>query len=477
MGIIRQKKPINMKTSLIICCYNRPQYLSRCFESLQRADLSGLYEILVIDDHSTDPEIKRLINDFKVDGTQVTVIRKGKNQGIKHSLLIGYMIAFEHSDIVINLDGDAIVRRDFVSVLLGLKNKFPTNIVSGFNTTVKNRNPIIKEHDTYFEKKYASGINMVINKDEYENYILPAISMPVGNHDFEASKLHLADGKSVIVSKPSICQHIGLRSSMGHGASEAEPPDVADDFVDDYSGSDLLQSTYLVNIQKNKLSLLLENVTLIGVDGFNIHRLIHAANISCQRVKFGSIKLLTHLPSDDPRVIKIRPILSSKDYSQFVLKELVNYVDTDYILIFQHDGFVINPFAWTNEFLKYDWVGASWKFRPEKRTANGGFSLRSKRICEAIRDDDNIYLQNDSIINNFAEDHVLNYIYREYLAEKHNMKIAPEEVCDKFSIEAWGVKPPENRYNGSFGFHGYSVDFNHSDLPYIPYKLPNRTIL
>lgn len=458
-----------MTTSLIICTFNRPQYLRQCFASLLRADLSPLSKIYIIDDHSTDEQAKTLIADFDLPGKEVVKIRKSKNSGIKDSLAIGYLLAFEHSNYVVNLDGDAIVRKDFLTVLFQLKYLFPNNIVSGFNTTVKNRNPIIEEHKTFFKKKYASGINMVINKDEYENYILPALSMPIGNWDYEASKLHMADGKAVIVSKPSVLNHIGVEfSSMNH-ISESEPPDVATDFFDVETGIDRY---YKMN---GKLSL--SEVTLIGADGFDVNRLIHAADISCRGIDFGAVKILSHLPSNDPRVIKIRPLISKKDYSQFILKEIVNYVDTPFMIIFQYDGFVINANAFPQELWNYDYAGAVWKFREEKRTGNGGFSWRSKRMCEAIRDDKKIFLRNDSIINNYAEDHVLMYIYREYIEATHGVKIAPEEICDKFSIEAWGVQPPANRYNGSFGFHGFSVDFSKSDLPYIPYRLPNRQIL
>jgi hypothetical protein len=435
-----------------------------------RSDLSCIDKLYIVDDHSTDAETNILINNFTIDGVDVVKIRKGKNKGIKDSLAIGYLLAFEHSALVVNLDGDAVVKKSWLKTLLELKNKFPDNIVCGFNTMVKNRNPILEEHENFYKKKYSSGINMVLNKDQYEDYVLPAISKPIGNWDFDASKLHEADGKAVIVAKPSVCSHIGIESSMGH-VSESEPPDMAFDFVDEVDKEEL--ELFKSVLYKLDLSM----VTLIGADGFDVNRLIHAADISCMYIEFGAVKILSHLPSNDPRVIKIRPLLSSKDYSQFILKEIVNYVDTDYLLIFQHDGFVINPDSWSDDFLNYDHVGASWKFRPEKRTANGGFSLRSRRMCEAIRDDKSIYLKNDHIISNFAEDHILFYIYREYLESVHKVKIAPEEVCDRFSIEAWGVKPPENRYRGSFGFHGFNTMFEETDLPYIPYKLPNRTIL
>jgi hypothetical protein len=217
----------------------------------------------------------------------------------------------------------------------------------------------------------------------------------------------------------------------------------------------------------------LNNVSLIAVDD-NLSSIQRAADISCRNIRFNSVKLLSSEASGDPRLVPIRHLGSKKEYSQFILKELAAYVETPYMLIVQGDGFVLNHFAWSDDFLNYDMVGAAWKFRPEKRTANGGFSLRSRKMMEIIKNDDSIFLQNDSIIRNFAEDHVLFYIYRDYLEGHHGIKIAPEEVCDRFSIEAWGV--PDNKYKGSFGFHGFSIDFNDADLPYIPYKLPNRQI-
>lgn len=30
-------------------------------------------------------------------------------------------------------------------------------------------------------------------------------------------------------------------------------------------------------------------------------------------------------------------------------------------------------------------------------------------------------------------------------------------------------KIPINKYNGSFGFHGYNIDFTNADIPFIPY--------
>jgi hypothetical protein len=461
-----------MKVSLIITTFERPAYLQRCLDSVRRSDLSQVDCVMIVDDCSQDKQTIKLINDFELEGVELIKAFSKENRSIKGSLLFGCDLLFNESGIVVNLDGDAVVRRDFLEVLLRHKQAAPNNIITGFNCTTKNKDGSTRHHimwagEDYNMKTTVGGINMLFGKTEYEKYIRPALVETLshgGNWDHKACLNSKKDNLAIRCSVPSVIDHIGIEiSSMGHSIG-GEPPDRADDFDDDFQI--YMDAMYKYDLRK---------VTLICADGADVNRVIHAANISCRDIEFGAVKILSHLTSDDPRVIKIRPLLSSKDYSQFVLKEMINYVDTDYMMIFQHDGFPINPDAWSEDFLKYDMVGAAWKFRPEKRTANGGFSLRSRKMMEIIKNDDSIFLQNDSIIRNFAEDHVLFYIYRDYLEGHHGIKIAPEETCDRFSIEAWGV--PDNKYKGSFGFHGFNTDFSEADLPYIPYKLPNRQIL
>lgn len=483
-----------MKLGILICTYNRPQYLKQCLESLERADIPKGTLILIVDDASTDQETISLIKSFRwPTNCFFSVNAKSKNLSIKDSILQGCDQLFEFkADVVINLDGDAIVRHDFIDVLLKLKKQFPKNIITGFNCLTRNRDgserhKVLETGDGYTKRKSVGGINMLFDKKQYNKWVRPTLVKCLeqgGNWDDHTCRASMADGFEIITSSPSVVQHIGIESAMGHSAG-GEPPDVASDFVDD---EDLKLFEREFYVQKQEIEtekfkkhlfrkLQLPNVTLICAEGVNVERCIHAANISCRDIEFGAVKILSHLPSADPRVIKIRPLADKKDYSQFILKEIVDYVDTDFMLIFQYDGFVLNASAWDEEFFNWDMIGAVWKFRPEKRTANGGFSLRSRRMMQIISDDDAIYLQNDHIIRNFAEDHVLFYIYRSYLENNYDIKIAPEELCDKFSFEGWGEKPPANKYQDSFGFHGFSIDFSDAKLPYVPYLLPNKQIL
>jgi hypothetical protein len=222
-------------------------------------------------------------------------------------------------------------------------------------------------------------------------------------------------------------QHIGFDSSMGH----VEAPDVAHDFS---------------NIQ-------LPNVTLIGVDCADINRLIRSADVSTRDIQFGAVKLLSSIASNDPRVVKCRPIKSKAEYSKFMMKELSDHVHTDYALVIQYDGHVINWQAWDDEFLKYDYIGATWWFKDGMNVGNGGFSLRSKKLMEALKD--------PRFVHTHPEDMHIARTYRAQL-EEMGCVFAPDEVANRFSIEAYSTPAPANKYAGQFGFHGYNVDFTNT---------------
>lgn len=460
-----------MKVGLLICTYNRPEYLKLCLESLKRADLSKVNAMIFVDDNSSNLETVDLIHNFSEFGLNVNPTEKfnleksfkDQNKSIKHSLLTGFQYLLEYGcDTFINLDGDAIVRNDFVDVLLSHHEKYPEGIVTGFNCNTLNRDGSIRHKNLWVQdgvlfRESVGGINMCFGRSAYFNFVKPALLHTLqhgGNWDHMTCINSMAASLPIAVTVPSVVQHIGINSSMGHDAG-GEPADVADDFK----------------------PLSLQNVTLIGVsDGIGpegIKGLLNAAEISCKDIYFGAVRILSGWYTAG--VDKIKKLGSKQAYSEFIFKEVVNYVDTDYFIIFQADGFILNWRAWTDEFYKYDYIGAPWHWYPDDmKVGNGGFSFRSKKL-HLLLQDERFQLQNDFHIREYQEDHNICRIFRDYL-EKQGIKYAPVELAEQFSIEAW--KAPDNKYKYSFGFHGFSVDFSGAQLPYVPYLLPNpkRTI-
>ena len=95
------------------------------------------------------------------------------------------------------------------------------------------------------------------------------------------------------------------------------------------------------------------------------------------------------------KIIKIKPLESIKDYSNFIIYELYKYINTSHILIVQWDGFIINPTKWDSSFLSFDYIGAPFIPRVNDKNyskdqnnnfysvGNGGFTLRSRTLLEA----------------------------------------------------------------------------------------------
>jgi predicted nucleotidyltransferase len=212
----------------------------------------------------------------------------------------------------------------------------------------------------------------------------------------------------------------------------------------------------------------LPNVTLLGIDCVNVERLINAMNISQEDIEFGAVKLLTSLSTDYLNSVKIPHIGTIEDLSRFCIVELNKYVETDYVLLVQYDGFVLNPDSWNSEFLKYDYIGApisrkeSWGESIPLVVGNGGFSIRSKRFLEL-----STKLATENKITKFHPEDVSLCVWYRDLLEQENMTFAPIDLAIKFSVqEDYGV------YHKPFGFHGCygkNMDELKSNYPDFPF--------
>lgn len=393
-----------MKLAILLTTYERPGYLKQCLESLERADLSKVNDILIVDDNSNDSEVYDLISDFISKTAKSRPYTKRINKGVKDSLLIGFDELF-HCDIVINLDSDALVRNDFIDRLI--ENYIPNTLLTGFHSRTKrddgtDRHEILQETENFYIKKSVGGINFCVDRAAYKNFIKPQLAIEHGNWDFMAC---IAAGQ-VYCLKQSVIQHIGFNSSLGHN----DNPDTAEDFKDIY----------------------LPTVTLIGVDSEK-DRLSAAMNICREHIQFGDIQLLNE------------PLTSKEQYSQFCMKELYKYVNTTHLLICQYDGFINNWKSWNSDWLQYDYIGAPWYYTDGMAVGNGGFSLRSRRLMEILATDERITILH-------PEDHHICRTYRAYLEFRYGIKFAPREVAERFSFE--GYNQPDKYLTDQFGVHG-----------------------
>ncbi len=192
---------------------------------------------------------------------------------------------------------------------------------------------------------------------------------------------------------------------------------------------------------------MLRDVTLVCIDTAN-HALALRALAHCHAdLCFARTIFLTDaLPADASvpdgvEIVPIRSIESRDDYSRFVLKDLVHHVESSHALVVQWDGFVANGKAWEDAFLGADYIGARWFwFDDGMQVGNGGFSLRSRRLLEALAD--------PRIEPVEAEDLTIGRTYRPLLEREFGIVFADGAMADRFAFEAaYPIGRP-------FGFHG-----------------------
>lgn len=186
-------------------------------------------------------------------------------------------------------------------------------------------------------------------------------------------------------------------------------------------------------------------------------------------------KCMTELPGSQGLIITDKLIdtnipqklvyqtLDHRQVSDFLMYCLFQYIDTEFALICQSDGWVLNGRNWRDEWFEYDYIGGlahgahdpvtktfyngwRWLDHPEPGTEvknlliqqNGGLSLRSRRFMEAptkygiVRmSHDHPMLQNEDI--QFC-------CFMRPALERVGIKFAPTEEATLFGFESLSCK-------------------------------------
>lgn len=214
------------------------------------------------------------------------------------------------------------------------------------------------------------------------------------------------------------------------------------------------------------------DIDLVTVNTVNPEIAIKAMDYSCKEIEFNNSYIFTNKPIEtkNHQVIKIDKLNSLDEYSNFLLSFGNFKFKSEYILVIQDDGFVINPERWNDNFFNFDYIGAPWplpvnintlsdkqqvveKAKLKNRVGNGGFSLRSRKFLN--------YSTHFNSCNGWPEDVFLTAINYE-VAIQSNIKFPSAKLAYKFSTETplYGKNKDkflDYRYLTkikSFGFHG-----------------------
>jgi hypothetical protein len=189
----------------------------------------------------------------------------------------------------------------------------------------------------------------------------------------------------------------------------------------------------------------LYNVTLLCVETRDPDLAHWAIDRSLRGCCFAKVVLITNLDliknkRSDIEYVQAPLISTTKDYSELLLTGLDQYVEGSHVLIIQWDSFITHPELWSNEFLGYDYIGPVWPHHPATPVGNGGFSLRSIKLLQAIK--------HPGFIKRHPEDYCICADNKEFLEEECGIRFAPPKLAEQFAVE-------RSQWHDAFGFHGF----------------------
>lgn len=203
-------------------------------------------------------------------------------------------------------------------------------------------------------------------------------------------------------------------------------------------------------------AVVIPTIDLVAVACTKVPETIEAMKKCQAQMKFNRSILFTHedVQVDGIDVIKIDK-LDYKGYNEFVAMKLYQYVSSEFALVVQNDGYITNGELWSEDFLKFDYVGAPWPSAThytkntgtEVRVGNGGFSLRSRKLLRAPTV---LGLEFSDYGTGFWHEDGFLCVHNREVLEMHGIKFAPVDIAAHFSTE---LQVPETR--NSFGGHKY----------------------
>ncbi|MFQ3214261.1 MAG: glycosyltransferase involved in cell wall biosynthesis [Marivirga sp.] len=172
--------------SVIVCTYNRAQYIGKCLEHLaiQKASVKE-YEIIVVDNNSTDGSveiIKKIMNEFSdIPFAYFLELNQGhtfaRNRGITEAK--GEILSF--------IDDDAFVEENFITAIQDHFNSNPTVAAIGgkivpiyegreptwmskYLLTLVSALDLGQDVKEFPKSKFPIGANMAFKKEVFEEY-------------------------------------------------------------------------------------------------------------------------------------------------------------------------------------------------------------------------------------------------------------------------------------------------------------------
>lgn len=239
LKIIRQrKKEIELceewnvqKVSIVILSYNLAEVCRQCVESIRKNNLYSSYEIVVVDNASTDG-----ITEWLKAQRDIKLICNKENKGFPYGCNQGIKICEPENDILL-LNNDTIISPNSIFWLrMGLYEEAKVGATGSVSNFVFNNQRIDKRFDTFeeylqyaikhnipmknpYEKKvWLAGFAMLIKRTALDSVGLLDINFSPGDYEDNdiGIRLQLAGWKLVLCHN-SFIFHYGSGNGSNHG--------------------------------------------------------------------------------------------------------------------------------------------------------------------------------------------------------------------------------------------------------------------
>jgi hypothetical protein len=211
------------------------------------------------------------------------------------------------------------------------------------------------------------------------------------------------------------------------------------------------------------------SVSLIFIDTCAPALSKNALGMCLRGFRFEKVKIFTDTPSEYPGFdcVQIETLASSKSYGDLVLRKVPHFIETDFILIAHYDGFVLNGDQFSPHFYFYDYIGAPWQMFAENCVGNGGFSWRSRRLCEAAAS------LCAGVDVSSPEDAFICREQRQNLEQSYGCSFPDVNMASHFSFETSVPRYP------TFGFHGafHLPALYRENLEFLIQNVPDRLLV
>lgn len=175
---------IGMKLSIIIVNYNTKQLIADCINSIEKNHVNTTYEIVVVDNHSSDGSIDML----KLEYSHVKLIANNYNAGFAKANNQGLEMC--SGDYILLLNSDTIVLKNAISTLVDFMDSHIDTAICGpklLNSDMTLQLPCRRGFPKLINSvSYFSGISRLFPKSRvFGSYLMTYMDSGI-NHEVDA---------------------------------------------------------------------------------------------------------------------------------------------------------------------------------------------------------------------------------------------------------------------------------------------------